>query len=129
MYVGNFGAAVSGASSGQFSGIVCCAPYPWKVQSPSTPYHIFDINAVCKYRPSDQLLELKSLMSFVQTRIACGNVLLHCKAGRHRAAATACCLILMNSKTISGLDAIRRVEQHRRRAEIYRASFEILYLL
>ena len=119
LFVGNFGAASSFEAERRFKGIVCAAPN-WRVRNARMPYYIFDIASIVHYSRADQLHEIQQLILFVGTHLLDGSVLLHCRAGHHRAASTMACILLACNEHICGFDAIRQVERTRPGARINR---------
>ena len=121
LYLGNFGAAQQAHC--EFTAVVCCAPQ-WQVRS-DLPTFLFDIVAILKTRPEFQIKELRKLISFVGAQLLPQSdqtnpkILFHCRAGKHRAAASMCCMMLAVDERIEALEAIRQVESRRRGAHVH----------
>ncbi len=115
LFIGNLAAAKAADQLG-WGAVICCAP-DHHVACGRTPTMVFDV-ARLESSPEGLVL-LKELLSFASEHLNSGRgIMMHCLAGRHRAASSMAILLLISSK-MPAWEAIRCVERHRMEANIY----------
>jgi hypothetical protein len=77
-------------------------------------YQISEWKLLLKDESDDAVFDFISpLIAFVDAAMNdCGNVLLHCSVGAHRAGST-CCLLLMHYENLNVLAAVKRAKERR----------------
>ena len=97
----------------QWGAVVCCAP-GWATAC-DKPVHKFDVSRLQQTKYGLSLVH--ELVQFVRHHAVSGPILFHCKAGRHRAAASMAMLLIV-AFNISADEAIHIVETSRPEADI-----------